>query len=118
MVELAGIPKKTDEDLMKIVGKTAMEAGITHFDVGQIDDVRKTLTAPIIILPLKKSDRMKFFCQNKFYSLDSKRFVEEHYADNESSQGKTYGSVYLNESLTPQNFVLLKESQKASKSMR
>ena len=81
MVELASIPKTTDEDLMKIVGKTAMEAGITHFDVGQIDDVRKTLikeSATIIILFLKKSDRMKFFYQKKkFYSVDAKRFVEK-----------------------------------------
>lgn len=47
-----------------------------------------------------------------------KRFVEEHYADNKSGQGKTKGPINLNESLTPQNRVILKESRKASKSLK
>lgn len=65
-VETAGIPKTTDEDLIKIIDRIAIEAGITHFDVGQINVVRRTSpteSAPINILFLKKSDRMNFYYQ-------------------------------------------------------
>ena len=62
---------------------------------------------------------MNFYHQNKrFYSLHAKGFVEKHYDDNESGHSKTYGPIYLNKSLTPQNCLLLKEVQKVSKNQR
>ena len=53
MVELAGIPKTTDQGLIKIINRMATEAGVTHFDVGQIDVVHRTSfkeSAAIIII--------------------------------------------------------------------
>ena len=99
MVGLADIPKTTDEDG---IDRMPTEAGITHFDIGQIDVVHRTspkASAPIIILFIKKSDGINFYYQNKrFYLIDAASFVEKQYDNN-----KSYGFIYLNESLTPQN---------------
>ena len=62
---------------------------------------------------------MIFYYQKKnIYSLDAKIFVEENYADNESGQGKTYGPIDSNESLTPPDRLLLKEARKSSKNLK
>ena len=62
---------------------------------------------------------MNFYYQKKkFHSLEANIFVDKRYDDDESGQGKTYGSIYLNESVTPQNCMLLKEAQKASKDLK
>ena len=95
----------------------ATEAGVTHFDFGQIYVVHrsspKESTHIIIIVFMKKNDRKK-----TFYRLDAKIFLKERYDDNESDQSKTYGPIYLNESLTPQNRLLLKKAQKARKNLK
>ena len=100
----------------------ATEAGITHFDVGQIDIVHRILpkvSARIIILFIKKSNQMNFYYQNKkLYSLDVERLVEKHYVDKESDQAKICCLIYLNKSFTPQNRLLLKGAQKPSKDLK
>ena len=122
MAELVGIPKTKDEYLLKIIDRIGTEAGITHFDVGQIDIVHKAspkASAFIIILFIKKSDQINFYIQNKkFYSLDAESFVEKHYDDNESGHVKTYELIYLYESFCPQNRLLLKEAWKTSKELK
>lgn len=68
MVKTAGIPKTTGKDLIKIIDRMATKSGITHFDVGQINVVRRTSpteSAPINIFFLKKSERMNFYYQKK-----------------------------------------------------
>ena len=42
IVELADIPKKTDVGLMKITDRMSTEAGITNFDVAQIEFEHRT----------------------------------------------------------------------------
>ena len=86
---------------------------MTEFDVGQIDAVHRRSTpepASTIIPFIKKSDQTNFYYQKKkFYPLDAKSPVEEHYHDNESGRGKTFGRpIYLNESIIPQNRLLLR----------
>ena len=68
MVKTAGISKTTGKDLIKIIERMATESSITHFDVGQINVVRRTSlteSVPINIFFLKKSDRMNFYYQKK-----------------------------------------------------
>ena len=78
MVGLADIPKTTYEDR---IDRMPTEAGITHFDIGQIDVVHRTspkASALIIILFIKKSDGINFYYQNKrFYLIDAASFVEK-----------------------------------------
>ena len=61
---MAGIPKKTNEAVIKMIDKMATKAGITHFDVGQIDVVHRTLpkeSASSIIVFIKKSDWINLY---------------------------------------------------------
>lgn len=61
---MARIPKKTDEAVIRMTDKMATKAGITHFNVGQIDVVHRTLpkeSASTIILFIKKSHQINLY---------------------------------------------------------
>ena len=57
MLELSGIPRQDDENVIDLASKTALAAGICNFDVSQIDiahRVSRKGTAPIIIYLIER----------------------------------------------------------------
>ena len=68
MLEISGIPRRKQEDAIKLVEKVVQKAKIKDFHREQIDLAHRTSarsTAPIIILFNKKLDRNNFFKQKK-----------------------------------------------------
>ena len=71
MLEISGIPRRKQEDAIKLVEKVVQKAKIKDFHREQIDLAHRTSassTAPIIILINKKLDRNNFFKQKKTFS--------------------------------------------------
>ena len=70
MLEISGIPRRKQEDAIKLVEKVVQKAKIKDFHREQIVAHRTSAssTAPIIILFNKKLDRNNFFKQKKPFS--------------------------------------------------
>ena len=89
MLEISGIPRRKQEDAIKLVEKVVQKAKIKDFHREQIDLAHRTSassTAPIIILFNKKLDRNKFFKQKKqLFSVNAEQIVEKN--DKEDSEG-------------------------------
>ena len=73
MLELSGIPRQDDKNVIDLVNKTALVAGICNFDVSQIDIAHRVSgegKAPIIVLFNRKADRTNFYRQkNKLFKV-------------------------------------------------
>ena len=89
MLEISGIPRRKQEDAIKLVEKVVQKAKIKDFHREQIDLAHRTSassTAPIIILFNKKLDRHNFFKQKKqLFSVNAEQIVEKN--DKEDSEG-------------------------------
>ena len=89
MLEISGIPRRKQEDAIKLVEKVVQKAKIKDFHREQIDLAHRTSassTAPIIILFNKKLDRNNFFKQKKqLFSVNAEQIVEKN--DKEDSEG-------------------------------
>ena len=140
MLEISGIPRRKQEDAIKLVEKVVQKAKIKDFHREQIDLAHRTSassTALIIILFNKKLDRNNFFKQKKkLFSVNAEQIVEkndkedsegtkdEEYADDEVSMPgieenskRKKNVLFLNESLTRTNRTLLKEAKTISKQL-
>ena len=73
MLELSGIPQQNDENVIDLVNKTALAAGICKFYVSQTDIAHKVSdkeTAPIIVLFNRKADKTNIYRQkNKLFKV-------------------------------------------------
>ena len=107
-----------------------MVAEICNFDVSQIDiphRVSEKGTAPVIVLFNRKTDRTNFYRhKNKLFKVQANHIVkpnnDNHYsADSKVSlpgleQENSY--IYMNESLTSLNWMLLRKARKESKRLK
>ena len=118
MVEISGIPRKKGEDCIDLINQLAHLAHFVDFDINQIDLAHRTSSydsAPIIILFIKKRDRMNFYSQKKkLYDITSNSF-DSNDDDNDESSNTDGSPIYMNESLTSENQRLLKEARNISK---
>ena len=120
MLELSSIPQQEDENVIDLVNKTAVVAGICNFDVSQIDTahrVSEKWTAPIIVLFNRKADRTNFYRQkNKVFKVWPNHIVKPNNDDHSDSKVSLPGlereTSYtdMNESLTSMNKMLLRET--------
>ena len=133
MLEISGIPRKTSEDAVKLIEKVAIKAKIMNFNTEQIDVAHRTsrkATAPIIVLFKTKSDRNNFFKQKRnIFSVSAEQIVQ--YSNDTDDVGEVSmpgledgtqnnrkkGSLFINESLTHTNRILLKEARSISKQL-
>ena len=73
MLELSGIPRQDDENIIDLVNKTEVVAEICNFDVSQINiahRVSEKRAVPIIVLFTKKAERTNFYRQkNKILKI-------------------------------------------------
>ena len=139
MLEISGIPRRKQEDAIKLVEKVAQKAKIKDFHREQIVAHRTSASssAPIIILFNKKLDRNNFFKQKKpLFSVNAEQIVEKN--DKEDSEGtkdeedaddevsmpgieensrRKKNLLFLNESPTRTNRTLLKEAKTISKQL-
>ena len=129
MIEIAGIPRKKNEDTLYLVEKLAVAAKVDHFDKNQIDVAHRTsgnMNAPIIVMFNKKKDRLNFYSQKKkLVSIKPTDIVDSgvnnHVDDDDevSLPGLTkINHIFVNESLTRTNRILLKEAKSISKALQ
>ena len=128
MLELSGIPRQDDENAIDLVNKTAVVAGICNFDVSQIDiahRVSEKETAPIIVLLNRKADRTNFYRQKKkLFEVRANHIRKpnnEDYSDSKVSLPgleRENSYIYMNESLTSMNRMLLSKARKESKGLK
>ena len=129
MLELLGIPRQDNENAIDLVNKTAVVAGVCNFDVSQIDIAHRVSekgTAPIIVLFNRKADRAKFYRQKKrLFKVRANHIMKpnnnEDHSDSEVSLPgleREYSYIYMNESLTSMNRMLLREARKESKRLK
>ena len=106
-----------------------MVAGICNFYLSQINIAHRVSgkgTAPIIVLLNRKADRTNFYRQkNKLFKVQANYIVkpnnDDHYSDSEVSLQdleRENSYIYMNESLTSLNRMLLGEVRKESKSLK
>ena len=124
MLELSGIPRQDDENAIDLVNKTAVVAEICNFDVSQIDiphRVSEKGTAPVIVLFNRKADRTNFYRQkNKLFKVQANHTVKPNNDDHYSADSKVSlpgleqenSYIYMNESLTSLNRMLLREPRR------
>ena len=130
-VELTGIPSQNNKNVMDYVAHLNELANISNYLPSQVDIAHRTSTkpgSPIIILFVKKRDRLNFFSQkskikditgSQFQNLGSENTnsanisINDNSDDNDYSHAQSY--VYLNESLTAENRRLLKEARTEAK---
>ena len=127
MLELSGIPRQDDENVIDLASKTALAAGICNFDVSQIDIAHRVSgkgTAPIIILFNRKADRTNFYRQkNKLLKVRAYHIAKPN-DDNSDSEVSLPGLekentfIYMKKSLTSMNRILLREARKESKRLK
>ena len=118
MLELSGILRQYDENVMDLVNKNALVAGTCHFDVSQIDIAHRVSdkgTVPVIVLFNRKTDRTNFYRQkNKMFTFQANHIVKpDDHSDSEVSlPGLERGTnfIYMNESVTSMNRMLLREA--------
>ena len=66
MLELSGIPRQDDENIIDLVNKTALAARMCNFYVSRIDITHRVSdkeTAHLIVLFNRKTDRTNFYRQ-------------------------------------------------------
>ena len=146
ILEISGIPRKKSEDAVKLIEDVAIKAKIKNFDREQMDVAHRTSkknTAPIIILFKTKNDRNNFYKQKKnIFSVSAEQFVESNTNNEENSPGteptkqvdddkeismpglrdvsqnnRKKNLLFINESLTHTNRVLLREARSISKKL-
>ena len=128
MLELSGIPQQDDQNVIDLVKKTAVVAGICNFDVSQIDIAHRVSekgTAPKIVLFNKKADRTNFYRRKKkLFKVQANHIVKPNNEDHSDSEISLPGLerensyIYMNESLTSMNRMLLREARKESKRLK
>ena len=129
MLELSGIPRQDDENAIDRVNKTAVVAGICNFDVSQIDIAHRASEkgkAPIIVLFNRRVDRTNFYRKKKkLFKVRANHIVKpnniEDHSDSEVSLPgleRENSYIYMNESLTSMNRMLLREARKESKRLK
>ena len=128
MLELPGIPRQDDGNAIVLVNKTAVVAGICNFGMSQIDIahwVPEKRTAPIIVLFNRKADRTNFYRQkNKLFKVRANHIVKPNNDDHSDSEVSLPGLeqensyIYMNESLTPMNRMLVREARTESKRLK
>ena len=77
MLEISVIPRRKNEDIIKLLKIVASKADITGFKVNQVlHQTSRRETAPIIVKLVKKNDRMNFYHQRKkVYNLKVNQIV-------------------------------------------
>ena len=129
MLELSGIPRQDDENAIDLVSKTAVVAGISNFDVSQIDIAHRVSgkgTELIIVLFNRKADRTNFYRQKKkLFKVRANHIVkpnnnEDHSGSEVSLPGfkRENSYIYLNKTLTSMNRMSLREARKESKRLK
>ena len=128
MLGLSGISRQGDENAIDLVNKTAVVAGICSFDVSQIDIAHRVSekgAAPIIILFNRKADRTNFYRQKKkLFKVQANHIVKPNNEDHSDSEASLPGLerensyIYMSESLTSMNRMLLREARKESKRLK
>ena len=128
MLELSGIPQQDDENAIDLVNKTAVVAGICNFDVSQTDIAHRVSekgTVPIIVLFNRKADRTDFYKEkNKLFKVRTNHIVKpnnDNHSDSEVSLPgieRENSYIYMNESVTSMNRLLLREARSESKGLK
>ena len=130
MIELTGIPSQNNENVMDYVAHLVELANISNYHPSPVDIAHWTSTkpgSPIIILFVRKRDRLYFFIQKskikditgfQFQDLGNKNInsaisVNENSGVNDYSHSPSY--VFLNKSLTAENRRLIKEARTEAK---
>ena len=120
MVEVAGIPYQKGENCIELIAELVAKANISNFHPNQINIAHCTsskTSAPVIILFCKKRDRINFYSQcKKARDLTSDHFkLVSAEVNSEESAQVNHRYIYINESLTPVNHLLLKAARLESK---
>ena len=120
-------------DAVKLIEKVAIKAKTINFNTEQIDVAHRTsrkATTPIIVLFKTKSDRNNFFKQKRnIFSVSAEQIVQ--YSNDTDDDGEVSmpgledgtqnnrkkGPLFINESLTHTNRILLKEARSISKQL-
>ena len=115
MLQISGIPRQKNEDIIELLKVVASKADIKGFEENQVDVAHQTSrreTAPIIVKFVKKNYRMNFYHQRKkVHNLEANQIVSG-VGCTEEDEEVTINNICINESLTMYNRSLLKETRK------
>ena len=125
MLEPSCIPRQDDENVIDLVNNTALAAGICNVNVIQVDIAHRVSdkgTAPVTVLFNRKADRTSFYRQkNRLCKVQANHIAKSNTDNNGDSEVSLPGLerensfIYMNESLTSINRMLLRDASKTSK---